>query len=694
MAQANVKLSVDARSAVSSLNNTTLATNKLSAAAKGTTASLSGTSAAAKGLAASLTTTLGPIIALGAAFSTLSSGLRAFSDRERDVAILRQGLENLNAGTNVLKELQEAADRFGKTTLFDQEEFTRGFNLLTSFRKIGVDSYEQIAEAAANVAQLNQTDLSTSFMQLAKALEDPERNLSTLNRSGISFTKDQQKVIKELMKTNRTLEAHTLILDIVNKAYNKTAEAAAVGFAGSLDTLGEEFRDFAEIIGKALVPVLDTSVKALTAFLQFLNSEGGQAAAIIGGITLAAKGLSVVLPLVHANFIAIRTSALIATGSLTGMNATLMATKAGFANAAVAATTFKVALAKTGIGLAIISFGALVTKILEAVNAQKKFNELLDTGSSLAIQKEIDKTKKVIDDLEEKISVLKKNVGWLYREDNTFEDQLKKAREELEKLEKRLPITQGVELFREFEKTKKTLEEKNKELKKILERSKLETEEEKKAFDIEQRRLELVEKYGEEVAQTLLDIEEDNRKLQKGVDILKKKEEAAKALKKQYEQIGQSIENSIVSNLADAVEGTKTLAEAAINVLNKLKRKLIEVAIQRAISGFNIGGSIGDFLKDVFKAEGGPVNRGRSYIVGERGPEMFVPNTSGTIVPNNSLAMGGGGVTNVITVNVDSSSSDVQSNDGQANQFGEALAAAIQAELINQKRAGGLLSNT
>ena len=121
---------------------------------------------------------------------------------------------------------------------------------------------------------------------------------------------------------------------------------------------------------------------------------------------------------------------------------------------------------------------------------------------------------------------------------------------------------------------------------------------------------------------------------------------------------------------------------------------MIEVAIQRVISGLNIGGSIGDFLKDVFKAEGGPVNRGRSYIVGERGPEMFVPNTSGTIVPNNSLAMGGGGVTNVITVNVDSSSSDVQSNDGQANQFGEALAAAIQAELINQKRAGGLLSNT
>lgn len=48
-----------------------------------------------------------------------------------------------------------------------------------------------------------------------------------------------------------------------------------------------------------------------------------------------------------------------------------------------------------------------------------------------------------------------------------------------------------------------------------------------------------------------------------------------------------------------------------------------------------------------FRAAGGPVARGGSYIVGERGPELFTPGTSGTITPNNAL---GGG--NNITVNV------------------------------------------
>ena len=49
------------------------------------------------------------------------------------------------------------------------------------------------------------------------------------------------------------------------------------------------------------------------------------------------------------------------------------------------------------------------------------------------------------------------------------------------------------------------------------------------------------------------------------------------------------------------------------------------------------------------KAMGGPVNAGTSYVVGERGPELFMPNQSGTIIPNNKL--GGGGTVINLTVN-------------------------------------------
>ena len=292
MAQANVTLRVDAKNAVTSLNNTSKATNKLSAAAKGTTTSLAATSTAAKGLGTTLMSTLAPIVAVGGALATVNTVLRTFAERESDLKILRQGLLNLGEGTAALNELQKAADRLGKETLFDQEDFTRGFNLLTSFRNIGVDAYSRVAQSAADIAEVNRVDVNTSFMQLAKALQDPERNLSNLNRSGIAFTKTQTDVIKELMKTNKVAEAHNMILNIVEESYNGLSQAAATGLVGATDSLGESFRDFSEVLGKSLNPALTASVNGLTNLINFLNSEGGQTAAVIVGLGLAVKGFS------------------------------------------------------------------------------------------------------------------------------------------------------------------------------------------------------------------------------------------------------------------------------------------------------------------------------------------------------------------------------------------------------------------
>ena len=183
----------------------------------------------------------------------------------------------------------------------------------------------------------------------------------------------------------------------------------------------------------------------------------------------------------------------------------------------------------------------------------------------------------------------------------------------------------------------------------------------------------------------------------------------ADKLKEKFMEIGQGIEEGIVSGLTDAVMGTKSLAEAAPGVLNQLKRQLVELAIQRAVSG--IGNFFGKALGGIFSrggggggglvpymeglggkgfANGGRPPVGKASLVGEKGPELFIPSTAGTIIPNNQL---GGGVVNNVTINVDASGTDVEGDTGQANEFGNVLAAAIQVELINQKRAGGLLSN-
>ena len=87
------------------------------------------------------------------------------------------------------------------------------------------------------------------------------------------------------------------------------------------------------------------------------------------------------------------------------------------------------------------------------------------------------------------------------------------------------------------------------------------------------------------------------------------------------------------------------------------------------------------------KANGGPVKGGSSYLVGERGPEMFSPGVSGTITPNEML----GGSTNIV-VNVDASGSNVQGDEDQGRELGRLISVAVQSEIIQQQRPGGLLA--
>ena len=514
MAEAVVTLRVDASGATSALRNVQKQTNKLSLASKGATTSLHGTSAAAKGLGASLAATLGPLITLGAAFATVGNAIGTFTARERDIAILNQGLKNLGAGTVQLNELQEAANRLGNETLFNQEEFTRGFNLLTSFRKIGVDAYERVAQAAADIAQVNQVDVSTSFMQLAKALQDPERNLSNLNRSGIAFTKTQTDVIKELMKTNKTAEAHAMILSIVEESYNKLSQAASEGFAGNVDTLGESFRDFSETLGKALEPALIQVTKGLTELIkateQFINSPIAGTAAIFTGIALAAKATIAILGAVKLGLLAV--------GGAAGV-------------AAIALNSIPFVAAAT-------LLGALTTKIISAAKEQRDFNKALKEGDDQMLKSEFNRL------FIERQKLLKR-----IRE--AEESSNKKA---LQSLKRQLAIVNE-----SMQPIKDKLDENRK-----------------------------IDK----------EIENQNNKLKEQEDLIKKNEEAAKKLKERFMEIGQSIEDGVVQNLTDAVMGAKTLGEAAISVLNDLKRKLIEVALQQAVSG--LGNFLGKALSGVF----------------------------------------------------------------------------------------------
>jgi hypothetical protein len=160
----------------------------------------------------------------------------------------------------------------------------------------------------------------------------------------------------------------------------------------------------------------------------------------------------------------------------------------------------------------------------------------------------------------------------------------------------------------------------------------------------------------------------------------------------------------------------KSIADSFLQMASQMIAEMIKVYVFKQITGiFGISGGGGGLFSgagpvsgaSVFssgaaafnpaafgagvalRAMGGPVTAGQSYVVGERGPELFTPSSGGMITPNNRA--GGGGV--AVTVNVDAKGTSAEGSDQQANQLGRVIAAAVQAELIKQQRRGGILNS-
>lgn len=102
---------------------------------------------------------------------------------------------------------------------------------------------------------------------------------------------------------------------------------------------------------------------------------------------------------------------------------------------------------------------------------------------------------------------------------------------------------------------------------------------------------------------------------------------------------------------------------------------------------FAMGGVVNS--PTLFKfANGGAMNTG---VMGEAGPEAILPLSRGSDGKLGVSASGSGGDVNV-TVNVDAKGTSVQGNDQSGNQLGRAISAAVQQEIIKQRRPGGLLN--
>jgi len=111
--------------------------------------------------------------------------------------------------------------------------------------------------------------------------------------------------------------------------------------------------------------------------------------------------------------------------------------------------------------------------------------------------------------------------------------------------------------------------------------------------------------------------------------------------------IARNAGNMIASGFEDAIFSGQKLGE----VIRSLGMDLMRMVFQQTVTAPLAAGISGAILKGFgARAMGGPVSAGSPYVVGEEGPELFVPRSSGSIVPNGTMGSSGGG-SGGVTVN-------------------------------------------
>jgi tape measure domain-containing protein len=691
VAQANVKLTVDASQATRALKGVQQQSSGLERAFGGLKSAILGVGVTALARQAVLTSANFEKLNVRLGLLTKASGTFA---KSQEIAAEAQKLFGLSATealegiTNITARLQPlgvgvedirttfigfntAAKLAGASAMESSNAFRQLAQALGSGRLQG-DEFRSIAEQVPTILAPIAAELGVTIGELKKFASEGKLTSDVVIRALKKVELDGADSLKALLENDPT----QVFKNLGNEAENLS-------------------RAFGDQLAPAVLPVIRAITKVTEAITNFVNSGAGQVTLIFTAIAVAAKGVALITPIIIGQLATLATSfqvaainsALASTG-LKGVAASSFLAAGGITKATIALSAFKLALIKTGVGAAIVILGTLAAKFIdnknsakEAADAAKAFDDNIKGITETAPQTEAALNSLTIANKEFELS----NLGT-----NRNDAGRRKALErELEILKERSIILQG-EKEREAQLAlDKAFNDQTIALLKNISAMKAKLAGKEEEFNMEQRINELKEKFGELDAQQIIDLIKKEEGLKRQLTVMEKQKEEAKKIKDAFRQIGDDIATGISDALVGAIEGTRTLGEAARSIINDLASSLLRLGVNTLLRNF--GGGLFANLPGL--ANGGRASAGRSYLVGERGPEIFTPKRSGTVIPNNMIGGGGGGDTiNNISVTVDASETAVEGDTGQSQALGRQLATAIQTELLKQKRPGGLLA--
>ena len=157
------------------------------------------------------------------------------------------------------KHIADLSERIGEMAGVDDELVQGAANVLLTFKQVrnetgkGNKIFDRAIESAADLSAVLGTDLQASTLQLGKALSNPVKGITALQRAGVNFTESQKAMIKSLVDSGDVLGAQKIILGEVESQVGGAAEANAT----ATQKMAVAWDNFKESIGTAILPAVE-----------------------------------------------------------------------------------------------------------------------------------------------------------------------------------------------------------------------------------------------------------------------------------------------------------------------------------------------------------------------------------------------------------------------------------------------------
>jgi phage-related minor tail protein len=156
--------------------------------------------------------------------------------------------------------------------------------------------------------------------------------------------------------------------------------------------------------------------------------------------------------------------------------------------------------------------------------------------------------------------------------------------------------------------------------------------------------------------------------------------------------------NDFVNSLLEGENALSSFKDFSKNIVSQIISTFLQLAVVNQILNKVFGGNIFPTLSfgdkgmqyNAPRASGGAMSRGKSYLVGERGPELFIPQVAGTLKNgNDTRSMMGGGAPIVVNQSLNFSTGVVPTVRAEVQRMLPQISEVTKSSVLEATRRGG-----